>query len=318
MLEELAGKIGSSYLEQPIVEVKPILGKGRINRIFVVRAESRQIVVRINDLIPAPDAPEGYAKEQWCLEQTAAIGVPGPAVLQVGERDNHAFMVQSLVPGANAADVPAKQAMVWTELGRYARLMHNVDVSRASVEGQESASGLFSPLSVTTHAAWLRCIQAGIDALTEAEDVLAGDVYPRNQTDDIVAGIEELKAVPFRAGLNHGDLSLTNAMIDSDGCVYLLDWGSALAHAVPYYDLSQMLKIQAASNEPDTSQIEAFLTGYGISLPDMPAVRSTSARLLLLRAFAKARWAIRNNHPEAHSFASIARRAWNHIPSNGP
>ena len=306
-MQELVFKIGSRFLEQPLVEITPILGKGRINRIFLVQARSKEIVIRLNAFLSTPDALEGYIKEQWCLEQAASVGVPGPSVLEIGQCDGQAYMIQSRVSGENAADILTQKTSVWREIGRYSRLVHDMDLPVGERGQQELPSGLIGPLSQATSERWLQQVQEGIDALSNSQDLLGGFVYPKGQKDNLIAKFEELKTLSFRAGLHHGDLSLKNVMVDQPGSVHLLDWGSALVHNTPYYDLSQMLKSQVETNDPDEEGVLAFLSGYGLSASEGEEICSRSAIFLLLRTFGKVRWAIDCNHPKASRFASFAK-----------
>jgi tRNA A-37 threonylcarbamoyl transferase component Bud32 len=294
-------------LEQPLVEITPILGKGRINQIFLVQANSEDIVIRLNAFLPTADALEGYVKEQWCLEQAASIGVRGPSVLEIGQCEGQAYMIQSRVPGENAAEILRNKTSVWREIGRYSRLIHNIDLPVGERGQQKLPSGLCGPLCQATQSSWLQQVQEGLDALSDAEDPLEGFVYAKSQKDDLIAKFEELKSLLFRSGLHHGDLTLKNVMVDQQGNVHLLDWGSALVHNAPYYDVSQMLKSQVETNDPDAEGVLAFLSGYGLSSSEGEEMCSKSAIFLLLRTFGKVRWAMGCKHPNAPRFASFAK-----------
>ncbi len=54
-----------------------VVGKGNINQVCVVETESRKVVIRMND----QDTFPSFVKEKWCIEQAAAVGIPGPEVL---------------------------------------------------------------------------------------------------------------------------------------------------------------------------------------------------------------------------------------------
>jgi len=62
--------------------VASLVGKGDVNQVFIVRAGDTQVAVRLND---DETAWQDYAKEQWCIEQAAAKGVPGPKFLRSGK-----------------------------------------------------------------------------------------------------------------------------------------------------------------------------------------------------------------------------------------
>ena len=121
--------------------------------------------------------------------------------------------------------------------------------------------------------------------------------------------LEELKEQSFDFGLNHGDLSLKNVIVDDSGKVTLLDWGSAEASIVPHHDLIQLLKINMLENDPDAGEIQSFLEGYGISQSEFAEMLPTLESLLLLRAFDKLRWAIDCGLEALESYIIHARRA---------
>jgi aminoglycoside phosphotransferase len=260
----------------------------------------------MNDLIPTEAALTEYEKERWCLEQAAAVGVIGPDVFELGRSGEHAYMIQSYMPGENAEDSPENLVAVWRELGRYAQLIHSIRLPGEGNIGTDLPPCPFSPLSVVTSEQWLEEIQEGIDALSESDVLVEGNVYLRMERGTIQEGFEQLKSLPFRSGLNHGDFSLKNAVVCPDGTVGLLDWGTALLHVVPYYELSQIVKKQVESDSPNKEQMLAFLDGYGVSSEDASGILSNATTLLLLRAFSKARWAVGCNHPDAGKFVSLA------------
>ena len=67
-------------------------------------------------------------KEKWCIEQAAAIGIPGPEVLTIGVIDETAYMIQAFVEGDNGADSTVLKTDVWRQLGKYAKLIHSIPV----------------------------------------------------------------------------------------------------------------------------------------------------------------------------------------------
>ena len=258
-------------------------------------------------LFPASEAWIEYEKERWCLEQAAAVGVPGPAVLHIGQTEDRAYMIQTFVPGENGADSPADRVPLWHELGRLAGRIHSIPFPSAEKRAPEPPASLFGLLSVATPREWLRQIEEGIASVSKLDILREHNVYERKQRDILVSLWEDLKTLPFRAGLNHGDLSLKNTIVDQDDQVSLLDWGSALVQAVPYYDLSQIVKNEIESNDPNQEQTRAFLRGYGLSSSNAEKRIAEATTYLLLRAFAKARWAVGRAHPKASLFVQQAK-----------
>ncbi|WP_241158318.1 hypothetical protein [Cohnella candidum] len=50
------------------------------------------------------DTFPSFIKEKWCIEQTAAVGVPGPEVLSMGIVDETVYMIQAFIEGDNGVD----------------------------------------------------------------------------------------------------------------------------------------------------------------------------------------------------------------------
>ncbi len=317
-MRDIAATIGSSYLRASTVEVLPVLGKGAVNHIFVVRNGADEIVVRINARLSTLVALDVFTKEAWCLEQAATAGIHGPQALRVGELNGTAYMILSCVAGRDAEDAGEDRMAVWRTVGNYAQRIHRIELpSRTDLPGEYPTS-LLGPLSCTSEATWQEQIHQEIGALAGDQDPLRDTVYPSEQREYISAQLEALKSVPFRAGLNHGDLLLRNVMVDSNGRAYLLDWGSAVAHIVPHYDISQIIRDRVECGLPDAAQIAAFFEGYGIPLTEYDRLYRQSAILLLMRRFNKARWAVQSRHPDAHTFAAHARAVLVHVLSLHP
>jgi hypothetical protein len=70
-----------------------------------------------------------------------------------------------------------------------------------------------------------------------------------------------------------------------------------------------MLKMKMLENDPDDTDIEAFLAGYGISPVEFKLLLPDLEILLLLRSFDKLRWAIDQNVGRLESFITHARQA---------
>src|SRR4051812_42571979 len=79
-----------------LTDVVPIVGNGSVNRVFVATTERGKLVARLN----ADRGLDEFRKEAWCIEQAAARGVLGPAVLDMGQKDGYSYMVQSFLEGA--------------------------------------------------------------------------------------------------------------------------------------------------------------------------------------------------------------------------
>jgi aminoglycoside phosphotransferase (APT) family kinase protein len=295
----LASSVASRLLGEPPVRVTPLLGKGSVNKVFIVEAATVKVVVRMSD---SGGASDEYAKEAWCIEQAAARGVPVPSVMSVGRCEGHAYIIQTYIAGDEGRDSPAPRPAIWRELGRYARLIHSIPVPGFGLKLSEITRG-------DARKDWLRYLEYNIESLTEDDALIGLRVLTRAQSKTIRGVFEGLRGREFAFGLNHGDISLKNTVVDGGGRVHLLDWGSAEAGVVPHHDLIEMLKMSMLEGDPDGEQILTFVEGYGMSSAELERMTPELEALLALRAFDKLRWALDWNVEELESFVSHARQA---------
>jgi aminoglycoside phosphotransferase (APT) family kinase protein len=296
---QLASRITTSLLNEPLVEVTPLIGRGSVNKVFIVEAVNHKVVVRMSD---RGEALDEYTKEAWCIEHAAARGVPVPSVISVGRCEGNAYIIQSYIAGDEGRDSPAPKLGIWRELGRYAKLIHSIGVAGLGLRLSEITQG-------DARKSWLRYLEYNIESLTENDPLIKLKVLTRPQSKFIKGVFAGLRGREFIFGLNHGDISLKNTIVDIRGRVNLLDWGSAEAGIVPHHDLIQMLKMNMLEGDPDGGEIRAFLDGYGISATELERMMPELEGLLVLRAFDKLRWAIDWNVGELDRYVSHAREA---------
>jgi aminoglycoside phosphotransferase (APT) family kinase protein len=296
---QLASRVTSSLLNEPLVEVTPLVGKGSVNKVFIVEAVNHKVVIRMSD---RGEALDEYTKEAWCIEHAAARGVLVPSVISVGRCEGNAYIIQSYIAGDEGRDSPAPKLGIWRELGKYAKLIHSIGVPGFGLRLSEIKRG-------DARKSWLRYLEYNIESLTENDLLIKLKVLTQLQSKLIKDVFANLRGREFTFGLNHGDISLKNTIVDMRDRVNLLDWGSAEAGIVPHHDLIQMLKMNMLEGHPDSEEIRAFLDGYGISPAELERMMPELESLLVLRAFDKLRWAIDWNIKELDRFVSHAREA---------
>lgn len=252
---KLASRITSSLLNEPLVKVTPLVGKGQVNKIFVVEAVNQKVVIRMSD---RGEAFDEFTKEAWCIEHAAARGVPVPSMISVGQCEGNAYSIQSYIAGDHGRDSRAPKVRTWRELGKYAKLIHSIGVLGFGRTLSEITGG-------DARKSWLRCLEFNIESLTENDPLIKLKVLTQLQLKLFRDVFADLRKREFTFGLNHGDISLQNTIVDKGSKVHLLDWGSAAAGIVPHHDLIEMLKMNITEGDPDHAQIRAFLDGYGIS-----------------------------------------------------
>lgn len=294
---QLASSLTSSLLNEPVAEVTPVIGKGCINKVFIVETVNHKVVIRMSD---RGEALDEYHKEAWCIERAAARGVLVPSVISVGRCEENAYTIQSYIAGEDCTDSRASKLGTWGELGKYARLIHSIAVH-----------GFGSKLSDITEGdarkSWLRYLESNIDSLTENDPLIKLKVLTPLQSKLIKDVFADLRGREFTFGLIHGDISLRNIIVDKRGRVHLLDWGSAEAGVVPHHDLIEILMMKMVEGGPDDAQIGAFLDGYGISPAEFKQMTPELESLLVLRSFNHLRWALDSNVEELDSCVFHAR-----------
>jgi aminoglycoside phosphotransferase (APT) family kinase protein len=303
---ERAAQVVNRILQERVLSIDPIIGKGSVNKLYIVRTPGSEVVVRMN--VDA-GALQVYEKERWCMEQAAAQGIPGPAIIAVGKDAEAAYMIQTFVTGDHGEDSPMEKKYIWGELGKYTRIVHSLRVQGFGEMLTDPRQGVFeAPTHDNFDGSWRSFVKYNVESLTENDELINLNVITAAQSDCVKRLFENLLACPFQFGLNHGDISLKNTIVNKNGTVTLLDWGSAEVNIVPHWDLIQLLQCHMEANNPDNSHIEAFLDGYGISQQQYGQMREQLYTLLLLRAFDKLRWAIDRSAQRIPRYADYAKK----------
>ena len=294
---QLASRITAGFLNEPLVEVTPLVGEGKVNKVFVVEAVNHKVVIRMSD---RGEAFDEYTKEAWSIEHAAARGVPVPSVISVGQCDGNAYIIQSYIAGDNGKDSPAPKLGTWRELGKYAKLIHSIGVSGFGLSLSEITRG-------DARKSWLRYLEHNIESLTEDDPLIKLKVLTPLQSKLVRDVFANLRRHEFTFGLNHGDIALRNTIVEKRGRVHLIDWGEAEAGIVPHRDLIEMLKMNMLEGDPDDAQIGAFLDGYGISPAEFKRMMPELESLLVLRTFDTLRWALDSNVEDLDRYVFHAR-----------
>ena len=295
----LVSRVSSTFLKDVQIRVVRILGRGSVNNVFIVEAANTKFVVRLGD---HKESLQEYTKEAWCIDEAAVRGVPVATVLGVGVIEERGFMIQSYIAGDEGRDTQLPKSHIWRELGRYAKSIHSIEVAGFGLKLEDLTQG-------DSRESWLAYLNYNIESLNENDELIKLKVVTQSESKVIREFFSDLRSKPFNFGLNHGDLSLKNVIVDESGKVNLLDWGSAEASIVPHHDLIQMLKMNMLENDPDDAAIQSFLDGYGISESEFEQMTPTLESLLLLRALDKLRWALDRGIDALESYITHARRA---------
>ncbi|MBB3128383.1 aminoglycoside phosphotransferase (APT) family kinase protein [Paenibacillus rhizosphaerae] len=306
-LDKQAARIAGDFLQEKVKTSYPIEGKGITNQVCVVETKIHKVVVRMN----GKDEYQSFIKEKWCIEQAAKVGVPGPEVLSIGIVDETAYMIQPFIEGDNGVDSTVPKSTIWRRLGEYAKLIHSIQVKGYGENLIDPVHGEFqSPPHAGSDGTWQGYVQHNINSLTEHDRLIELGVINQMESERIKNRFEDLKSEPFRFGLNHGDISLKNTIVNQANQVILLDWNAKVS-VVPHATVAQLMHYQilGLDESPNTEEFQAFMEGYGISGEDLSGIRN----YLLLRAFDNLRWAINRRPDLVKPYAAFAKQVVNMI-----
>lgn len=158
-------------------------------------------------------------------------------------------------------------------------------------------------------ASWLKFLNDNIESLTDDDPLIGLGVLSRERSPLVRRLFEELSDKTFRFGLNHGDLSLWNTLVEPSGTVNLLDWGSAEAHIVPHFDMLYVIRHHLRDGTPTVEEMTTFRQGYGMSDEEHERLKPELDRLFLLLSFDKLRWAIDRNPSRIEEYVGRATTA---------
>jgi aminoglycoside phosphotransferase (APT) family kinase protein len=297
-----AERIASHFLRERTKTSYQIIGKGITNQVCVVETKSHKVVVRMNVKDTYPD----FIKEKWCIEQAAVVGIPGPEVLSIGIADETAYMIQTFINGDNGLDNTVPRVDIWRQLGEYARLIHSIQVKGYGGNLIDPVHGEFqSPSHAGSDGSWQGYVQYNINGLTESDRLIELGVITQMESRRVRNLFENLKKETFQFGLNHGDLSLKNTIVNQANQVILLDWNAEVS-VVPHATVAQLMHYQILGLEESANaeEFKAFMDGYGISEKDL----SDMLHFLLLRAFDNLRWAIDRSPDLIEPYAAFAKQ----------
>jgi len=249
-------------------------------------------------------ALDEYEKEKWAAERASEKQIPTPQILKIGLFESRAFSIQTFVEGVEGRRFSGDKTFIWKRFGEYAKRLHGVRVGGFGLSFSDMTAG-------GSEALWRRYLFYNIESLNERDELLKLCVLTPVQSKTARGIFENLETRDFKFGLNHGDFSLKNAIVNDAGKVHPIDWGSSEASIVPHHELIQLLRVQMQENEPGETELAAFLEGYGIDAAEYAKMLPDLQALSLLRAFDKLRWALDRKVSNLNDYVSIAKTTAN-------
>lgn len=212
-------------------------------------------------------------------------------------------MIESYIKGSPVAKLDGsssfsdeKKIKVWKKLGEYTKKINSITVTGWGENF--TGDGFFD-------GSWDKHLQYNIDSLNNNDILLSMGVLNQQLSKEIKQLFQSLPEKKFTFGLCHSDIALRNAIINSSGEIYLLDWGTARAEIVPHYELNEIL----LASKPSAKTLKAFLDGYGISQEQFKQMEPDLKVLNLLNEIDTLRWAIDKRPKAIEEYVIRARDA---------
>lgn len=249
--ERLVGEVARRHFDEKPKRVRQC-GGGLTNSVYEFRVSSGDYIVRTH--VNATKIND-YLKEHWAMRAANAVGVPTPKVLEVGNfADGRPYMVAERVHGVEGR-IAGDRLDLLAALGRQAACLHGVRT--------HGFGGVFdwSANELSRHASWPSWLAEGFGAERRLGVLLSHRMIDSKQGDAlrrVGASMSRWRRPPV---LQHGDLRLKNAMVDSTSGKLraVIDWEGAMSLPTPWWDLSLAL------HELGCDEKEAFLAGYGLA-----------------------------------------------------
>lgn len=210
---EIATKIFSGIFAEKALKILPLIGKGTVNQVLVVETKNSKFIFRIN----AADSFDEYEKESWSSGKADEKGVPVPAILKIGVFEEKAFSIQTFIKGAEGRNLSGDKSFIWKKLGEYASRIHQIKVAGFGLKFRDLVEG-------NAEKSWLEHLDYNIESLSETDELRKLGVLTKAHSESVRDIFEHLRRRKFAFGLNHGDLSLKNTIVDDSGSVHLIDW----------------------------------------------------------------------------------------------
>jgi len=262
-----------SDLGEEILSITEIVGLGSVNRIFDVKSENANYIIRLNE---ESQKQIEYRKEKWCIEKVSSIGIPSPKILKLGFKDGISYMVQEKLIGKNGKNCTKKEKeKIWNSLGIYASKFHQIKrIENKQVEDQEF------------HESWKSRLKYNLEQLNKEDSLLKNGILNSDEQSKAKMELSKLIGKEFKTGLIHGDLCPRNIIWNKES-VYLLDWGTASTNIIPHLELGLVM----TSGEANIDEIEYFKKGYGISNKDYQKIENEIRLINFLHRLDIYRWA---------------------------
>jgi len=302
MFEQNSSLINEAFVNELYTEVfgkspdnvEQITGLGFVNQVYKINLHGEINIIKLRKGLRAYNE---FLKEKFCCEQAEKVGILTAKAICVDKYKNVPFIVQSCIDGVNGSLCPDKSELIWTSLGKYAKLLHSVDVKGYGFNMKDYDNGVFYNYFIDVkdytdvsdyfynsfNPTLKNHIEYNISCINQDDEFIKMGVYSLENINQIIEAFSSLLDINFELGLIHGDISLKNTIINGDK-VFLIDFGGASVGIVPF---GELLWIERNTEK----EFEIFREAYGISKEAFARDEQIYYTLAMLNEFDRLRWA---------------------------
>ena len=254
---------------------------GTMNIVYLVKFNTRKIIIRLRE--NDPYAENEFIKEKWFSKQCTKIGIPVPRIMYNGKYNNIDYLIEEYIEGISGNDYE-NEAFIFEKLGLYSKKIKDIPISGYGVEILDYNNNIFTDSLYTSPQ---EQILKNIQALTPNDKLINLEIYKSKDINLIKESFFRLINQDLSCVLNHGDISLSNTIINANGIVYWIDFGSVNSNLL--YSEFANLKIKNNNN------LVSFAKGFGIPITK---VKENLEIYKLLISFDKLRWSLTTGNNE--------------------
>lgn len=273
-----------------ITEIKRLQG-GIVNQTYKVTSEKGEFVIRINTI----DQVNVFSKEIYCYKIAKKICIPSPEVINLYEDSENCILVTKYIPGLSDKEIDkSKRSYIWGKLGEYSKLISEINELPYGEDAQNLKDAKSSYIE--------GMLGYAIKEFTKNDDYFLMNRLLNEKEIERVLDlfnylIKTINKIEF--GLIHGDLSLSNVVVNTEGIVYLIDWGSANLLPVPGFQVMEIYLNSILKESFKSGYLSAYLKGYELEENYILRNKEIINAMSLLNLTDKIRWAIDNDKKEA-------------------
>ena len=290
--EAFVNELYTEVFGKSLNNIEQITGLGFTNQVYKVNLCDEINIIKLRKGLRAYD---DFLKERFCCEQAEKVGILTAKAICVDKYKNVPFIVQSYIDGVNGSLCPDKSELIWVALGKYAKLLHSVDVKgygfnmkdygvfhnyfidvKDYTDVSDYFYNSFNP-TLKSH------IEYNISCINQEDEFIKMGVYSLENINQIREAFSSLLDMDFELGLIHGDMSLKNTIINGDK-VFLIDFDGAHVGIVPF---GELIWIERNTEK----EFEIFREAYGISKETFARDERIYYILAMLNEFDRLRWA---------------------------